>query len=103
MKVTFIVLLAVLLCLSAPAQDKPVAGREAAAKAYDEGRYADALRLFTAELAKEKAKPKPDWKRLSYYNSYLGLAHNGAGQYDHALEFYQKSLAIDLVKLGKLQ
>ena len=70
-------------------------------KAYAEGRYADALRLFTAELAKEEAKPKPDWRGLSYYNSYLGLAHQGAGQYDHALEYYQKSLAIKLVKLGK--
>ena len=76
-------------------------GKEAAKKAYAEGRYADAVRLFAAELAKEEAKPKPDWVWLAYYNSYLGLAHDGAGQYDKALEFCHKALAIYLVKLGK--
>ena len=98
-------LIALLMCLSLPLagadKDKPVAGKDAAVKAYDEGRYADAVRLFAAELAKEDAKPKPDWMELSYYNSYLGLAHDEAGQYDKALEFYHKALAIYLVKLGK--
>ena len=101
MKATFIALLAFLVCLPALAQDKPAVGKEAAKKDYAEGRYADAVRLFAAELAKEEAKPKPDWRVLSYYNSYLGLAHDGAGQYGKALEFHHKSLAIYLVKLGK--
>ena len=70
-------------------------------KAYAEGRYADAVRLFAAELTKEEDKPKPDWEWLSYYNSYLGMAHEKAGQYDKALLFNHKSLAIKLVKLGK--
>jgi len=103
MKSTFIALLALCLCLplAGADKDKPAAGQEAAKKAYAEGRYADAVRLFTAELAKEEAKPKPDWQRLSYYNSSLGMAHDSAGQYDKALEFYHKSLAIYLVKRGK--
>jgi len=101
MKATFIFFFAISLCLSGLAQDKPVVGREAAVKAYAEGRYADAVRLFAAELTKEEAKPKPDWEWLSYYNSYLGMAHKKAGQYDKALEFFHKALAIYLVKLGK--
>jgi hypothetical protein len=32
-------------------------GMEAAKKAQDEGRYAEAVRLYTAELAAEEAKP----------------------------------------------
>ena len=68
MKATFIVLLAVLLCLSAPAQDKPVAGREAAAKAYDEGRYADAVRLFAAGLQMPKGQPADGVDLLPFIN-----------------------------------
>ena len=101
MKATFIVFVAISLCLPAPAQDKPVVGREAAKKAYAEGRYADAVRLLAAELTKEEAKPKPDWEWLSYYNSYLGSAHRNAGQYDKALVFHKKKLAIDLKHRGK--
>ena len=101
MKATFIVFVAISLCLPAPAQDKPVVGREAAKKAYAEGRYADAVRLLAAELTKEEAKPKPDWEWLSYYNSHLGLAHNGAGQFDKALLFHHKARAIDLKHRGK--
>ena len=103
MKPTLIALLALGLCLplAGAEKDKPAAGKEAAEKAYDEGRYADAVRLFAAELAKEEAKPKPDWVWLAYYNSYLGLAHRNAGQYDKALEFHHKKLAIDLKHRGK--
>jgi tetratricopeptide (TPR) repeat protein len=75
-------------------------GMEAAKKAHDEGRYADAVRLYTAELATEEAKSTPSWVQLSYLNNELGLALDAAGQYDHALEYYQKSLAIDLKQLG---
>ena len=75
-------------------------GMEAASKAHDEGRYADAVRVYTAELATEEAKSGPSWVQLSYLNNQLGLALDEAGQYDHALEYYQKSLVIDLKQLG---
>ena len=75
-------------------------GMEAARKAHDEGRYADAVRLYTAELAAEEAKPAPSWVQLSHLNNELGLALAAAGQYDHALEYYQKDLAILLKQLG---
>ena len=54
-------------------------GMEAASKAYDEGRYADAVRLYTAELATEEAKPAPSLVQLSYLNNELGLALDAAG------------------------
>ena len=73
---------------------------KAAKKAHDEGRYADAVRVYTAELATEEATPAPSWVQLSYLNNELGLALHGAGQHDHALEYYQKSLAIRLKQLG---
>ena len=101
MKTTFIVFVAFSLCLSVLAQDKPVAGKDAAVKAYAEGRYADAVRLFAAELAKEEAKPKPDWVALSYLNDQVGNSLRRDGQYDKALEFLHKSLAIDLKNHGK--
>ena len=75
-------------------------GMAAAKKANDEGRYADAVRLYTAELATEEAKPAPGWVQLSLLNNQLGMALGGAGQYDKALEYYQKSLAINLKQLG---
>jgi tetratricopeptide (TPR) repeat protein len=34
------------------------------------------------------------------YNN-IGIVHRAKAEYDKALEFYHKSLAIDLVKLGK--
>jgi tetratricopeptide (TPR) repeat protein len=74
-------------------------GMEAAKKALGEGRYADAVRLYTAELATEEAKPAPSWVQLSYLNNELGLALHAAGQYDHALEYLQKALAIYLKQL----
>jgi tetratricopeptide (TPR) repeat protein len=73
---------------------------EAAKKAHDEGSYQDAVRLYTAELATEEAKPAPSWVQLSYLNNQLGVALDAAGQYDKALEYYQKSLAIKLKQLG---
>ncbi len=76
-------------------------GMQAAKKAHDEGRYTDAVRLYTAELATEEAKPAPSWVQLSHLNNELGLALDEAGQYDHALEYHQKSLAIWLKKLGE--
>ena len=63
-------------------------GMQAAKKAHDEGRYADAVRLYTAELATEEAKPAPSWVQLSHLNNQLGLALDDAGQYDKALEYY---------------
>jgi len=63
-------------------------GMQAAKKAHDEGRYADAVRLYTAELATEEAKPTPSWVQLSHLNNQLGLALDDAGQYDKALEYY---------------
>ena len=75
-------------------------GMVAAKKAYDEGRYAEAVRLYTAELAAEEAKSVPSWVQLSYLNNQLGLALDHAGQYDKALEYYQKSLSIWLKQLG---
>ena len=101
MKATFIALLAFSLCLSAVGADKPAVGKEAAVKAFAEGRYADAVRLFAAELAKEEAKPKPDWMELSYLNDRVGDSLDSAGQYDKALVFLHKSLAIDLKHRGK--
>jgi len=94
MKTTLIALLALCLPLVGADKGKPAAGEEAAKKAYAEGRYDDAIRLFAAELAKEEAKPKPDWVALQYLNDQVGNSLWGAGQYD-------KALAIDLVKLGK--
>ena len=47
-------------------------GMEAASKAYDEGRYQDAVRLYTAELAAEEAKPASSWVQLSFLNNGLG-------------------------------
>ncbi len=75
-------------------------GIEAAKKAYDEGRYQDAVRAYTAELATEEAKPAPSWVQLSHLNNELGMALGGAGQYDHALGYHQKSLVIKLKQLG---
>ena len=63
-------------------------GMEAAKKAYDEGRYAEAVRVYTAELAPEEAKPAPSWVQLSHLNNQLGRALDNCGQYDHALEYY---------------
>ena len=51
-------------------------------------------------LAAEEAKPAPSWVQLSYLNNQLGLALDAAGQYDQALEYHQKSLAIYLKQLG---
>ena len=75
-------------------------GMEAAEKAHDEGRYADAVRLYTAELAAEEAKAASSWVQLSYLNASLGLALDNAGYYDKALEYHQKDLAISLKQLG---
>ena len=68
MKTTFIALLAFSLCLPVLAQDKPVVGREAAVKAYDEGRYADAVRLFAAGLQMPKGQPADGVDLLPFIN-----------------------------------
>ena len=57
------------------------------------------MRLYTAELATEEAKSAPSWVQLSYLNNQLGLALRDDGQYDKALEYHQKSLAIRLKQL----
>jgi len=38
---------------------------EAAKKAHDEGRYQEAVRLYTAELAAGEVKSAPSWVQLS--------------------------------------
>ena len=105
MKLTEVLLAATLALLmgcggKAPEPATQTPAMVAAKKALDEGRYAEAVGLYTAELAAEEAKPKPSWVQLSYLNDLLGVALNKAGQYDKALEYYQKSLAIDLKQLG---
>ncbi len=47
-----------------PTKATSTPGMEAAKKAHDEGRYQDAVRLYTAELATEEAKPAPSWVEL---------------------------------------
>ncbi len=92
-----------------PEQPKPESikatltpGMEAAKKTYDEGRYADAVRLYTADLVAEEAKPAPSWVQLSYLKNQLGEALHGAGQYDRALEYYQKAQVINLKTKGRI-
>ena len=47
---------------------------EAALKAHEAGNYREAVRVYTAELATEEAKPAPSWVQLSHLNNELGLA-----------------------------
>ena len=68
-----------------------------------QARLADAVRLYTAELATEEAKPAPGWVQISHLNNQLGMALGGAGQYDKALEYFQKSLAIKLKRISRLR
>ena len=75
-------------------------GMEAAQQALDAGNYAEAIRLYTAELAAEEAKPTPSWVHPSFLYNQLGLALDNAAQYDKALEYFRKSLAIYLKQLG---
>ena len=75
-------------------------GMEAAKKAHAAGNYREAARLYTMELAAEEAKPAPSWVQLFFLHNELGRALDYAGQYDKALEHYQKSLAIMLKQLG---
>ena len=49
------------------------------------------MRLYTVELAAEEAKPAPSWVQLSYLHNELGFALDYAGQYDKALEHFQKN------------
>ena len=56
-------------------------GMQAAKKAHDRGQYSDAIRLYTAELAKERAKAKPNWVQLSHLNNKLGGTLDRAGQF----------------------
>jgi hypothetical protein len=75
-------------------------GMEAAKQALDAGNYAEAIRLYTAELAAEQAKPTPSWVQLSFLYNALGFTLDKAAQYAKALENYQKALAIQLKQLG---
>ena len=61
-----------------PTKATQTPGMETAKKAHDEGRYAEAVRLYTAELANEETKPAPSWVQLSYLNNELGLALDAA-------------------------
>jgi len=69
-------------------------GIEAAKKAHKASNYREAVRLYTMELAAEEAKPAPNWLQLSYLYNQLGSASGHAGQYNKALEHYQKSLRL---------
>ena len=42
-----------------PTETTQTPGMKTVKKAHDEGRYADAARVYTAELATEEAKPAP--------------------------------------------
>jgi len=98
MKTTLMALLALGLCVvgcgkkapeqqaNQPTEATLTPGMEAAKKAHDEGRYQEAVRLYTAELAPEEAKSAPSWVQLSHLNNELGLALDNAGQYDKAQE-----------------
>ena len=83
-----------------PIKAKATPGMKAAKKTLEAGNYREAARLYTVELAAEEAKPAPSWVQLSYLHNELGSALDSAGQYDKALEHYQKSLAIMLKQLG---
>jgi len=75
-------------------------GMEAAKETYDEGQYADAVRLYAAELTTEETSLRPAGCSYPTLNKLRSLAPNKAGQYDHALEYLRKSLTIKLKKLG---
>ena len=75
-------------------------GMKAAQQALDAGTYAPAARLYAAQVATEEAKPTPSWVQLSFLYNQLGFALNNVAQSDKALEYYRKSLAIDLKQLG---
>ena len=68
-----------------PTEATQTPGMEAASKAHDEGRYAEAVRLYTTELATEEAKSAPSWVQLAYLNNQLGSALNDAGQIEALL------------------
>ena len=57
----------------------------------DEGRYADAVRLYTAELATEEAKPAPSWVQLSHLNNQLGPDHPDVAISYHNIAFVYKA------------
>ena len=84
----------------APVEATLTPGMEAAQQALDAGNYAEAIRLYTAELAAEEAMPTPSWVKLSFLYNQLGEALLFAAQYDKALENHRKALAIYLKQLG---
>jgi len=75
-------------------------GMKAAQQALDAGTYALAARLYAAQVTAEQAKPTPSWVQLLFLYNQLGVALHNAAQYDKALEYYQKSLAIRIKQLG---
>ena len=52
-------------------------------------------------MAKEEAEPKPAWMERAFLNGRIGNSLLEAGQYDKALIFHHKGLAIYLEKLDK--
>jgi tetratricopeptide (TPR) repeat protein len=72
----------------------------AAHKAYQAGKYQEAIKLFETELAAEKEKPKSDELSVGNIHGWLGNSYYLAGLLDKALEYHQKSLAIRLKQLG---
>ena len=62
-----------------PSEATLTPGMEAALKAHEAGNYREAVRVYTAELSTEEAKPAPSWVQLSHLNNYLGSALHAAG------------------------
>ena len=75
-------------------------GMKAAKQALDAGTFALAARLYAAQVEAELLEPTPSWVQLSFLYNQLGFALNNVAQSDKALEYYRKSLAIDLKQLG---
>ena len=90
--------------------DKPKAESPnllAAKKAYEAGKYKEAIKLLEVELAAEKKKAKPDETRigkiltgLASMHNIIGEVHKGKREYAKALEYYHKTQAILLKQLG---
>jgi len=68
---------------------------EKALALWDNGFYTDVIKAI--EYLKDAIRLDPDYGAA--YNS-IGMAYNSKGEYDRAIEYYQKSLKIYLKKLG---
>ena len=71
-----------------------------AREAFIQNRYPEAIALLREELMKEEAKTKINGLQISLLQKSLGDTFQKTEQYNPALEYYQKSLAIILKQLG---